>query len=252
MSYVACPRCRLPSTQHYLPDEGVSYYDIGEICAIQEGTHVPVYEILKSGARSGPSTMFSPTVGVTSFASKVQRNDAYNPRPCVILDKAEKSSPDGRIIMICLMATFSRAGRLEDLPEVLQKFCIPFSPHDMCMNHPGIKHIHTTPEWQMRNTWIIAYRYGTFGKIRGRWQNRAPSSPTGSSYRLNGDMLALLNSICSQRKIQWEALSAQDPSLGKRCYEQYKVFRQNLWYKRQDQQENYIQKVTAHCDITSL
>ncbi|KAI0327944.1 hypothetical protein GY45DRAFT_1075227 [Cubamyces sp. BRFM 1775] len=165
--------------------------------------------------------MFSPTVGVTSFASKVQRNDAYNPRPCVILYKAAKSSPGGCII--CLMATFSRAGRLEDLPEVLQKFCIPLSPHDMCMNHPGVKHIHTIPEWQMRNTWIIAYRYRAYGKLRGRWENRAPLSPIGSSYRLNGDMRELLISICMQRKIQWEALSAQDPNLGKRCYEQYKV-----------------------------
>ncbi|KAI0664027.1 hypothetical protein C8Q70DRAFT_887998, partial [Cubamyces menziesii] len=216
-----CPRCRTLSVQQYLPNENAAYYNVGEICAIQEGTHMPVYEILKSGARCGPSTRLSPTVGLTSFPFKANGGNAYNARPCVVLSNAAKSSPNGGCT-ICLMATFSHAGRLEDLPEVLQKFCVPVIPHDLCKIHPELTHIHTTPEWQMWNTWIIAYGYTTYGRITGRWEDRAPESPTGSSFKLDVEMRMLLTSICMQRRIQWEALSAQDPSLAKRCYQQYK------------------------------
>ena len=183
---------------------------------------MPVYEILKSGARSSPSTMFNPTVGLTSFPFKADKGNAYNARPYVVLSNSAKSSPNGGCT-ICLMATFSHAGRLEDVPEVLQKFCVPVIPHDLCKIHPELTHIHTTPEWQMWNTWIIAYGYTTYGRITGRWEDRAPSSPTGSSFKLDAEMRMLLTNICMQRRIQWEALSAQDTSLAKRCYQQYKT-----------------------------
>ncbi|KAI0664029.1 hypothetical protein C8Q70DRAFT_930109 [Cubamyces menziesii] len=133
------------------------------------------------------------------------------------------------------MATFHGSGRLEALPEILQRYCVPVSLHDLI--RPGSTHIHTTPEWYPRNTWVIAYKYKTFGRILGRWQNRKSHRPRESSYMLDFRTHRQLEVICEQRIIQWEAICAQDPNVKQRCYDQYKAIRRQLYDKRKASQQ---------------
>ncbi|KAH9889338.1 hypothetical protein C8Q73DRAFT_707197 [Cubamyces lactineus] len=129
------------------------------------------------------------------------------------MQRTLKTAPNG--CSICLMATFHRAGTLEALPEILQRYCVPVSPHDLVL--PDSTHIHITPEWYLRNAWVIAYQYKTSGRILGRWENRRSQRPRESSYMLDIRTQRQLEAICEQRIIQWEAICAQDPKVKKRC-----------------------------------
>ena len=227
---MSCVKCSSPCTDEFIPPhfnnaDYSRYYQIGDIWAIQEGTHVPVYRILDSGRTGYTGSSYTATAGFVSTppdpagAGNSGAKGRYDPRPCIIMERTLKTSPNG--CSICLMATFRRTGRLENLPEILQRFCIPVSPHDLI--GPNTTHIHTTPEWYTRNAWVIAYKYDTFGRILGRWENRKSKRPKESSYMLDVRTHRQLEVICERRIIQWEAICAQDPNVKQRCYDQYKV-----------------------------
>ncbi|OSC96775.1 hypothetical protein PYCCODRAFT_1472343 [Trametes coccinea BRFM310] len=160
------------------------------------------------------------------------------------------SSPHG--CTVCLMVTFNGSTRLEDLPEVLRVYCIPLAPHGLLRRRPGAKHIHTFPEWPRENTWVIARKFDTYGNLAGRWENRASDDPAASSYTLDRENQAVLAQSEKERRIQWELSCAEDGTLRKRCYDEYKDLRRELHTKRQAENSRCAVQTSGSSSGTSV
>ncbi|OSC96779.1 hypothetical protein PYCCODRAFT_1249166 [Trametes coccinea BRFM310] len=218
MPRVLCLKCLNPVQDEYLPEDGLadSAYKAGDICAIKEGTHVPIYLLLAPGRR---------------VPVQLLNSDDYRPRPCVVLNNRAESddpgpvSPSGRTI--CLMATFNGGTRLEDLPEVLQLNCMPISPHYLCQS--GMRHIHTSPEWPKENAWVILHGYDTEKPFSGHWRNMASQTPNQSFYQLDTETLSAVIRLSKARRAQWEEYCIHDKGMRRRCYAEYQVRSAASW-----------------------
>ncbi|KAI0774874.1 hypothetical protein BD413DRAFT_537293 [Trametes elegans] len=191
----------------------------GNIHKITESPNTPMHEILRiprpssrQSTRSASSTSTVRTSG--SVASTTKSDYQGRPRPCVIMpsDVGPPSSP--KACEICLMATFSQTAALEELPEILQRFCIHISPHPST-NLAGTPHVHTSPRWCKENAWLIAYRFVSKSTIMGRWQE------FDATYKLDLEELAALVDVCQQKRKEWDELIQQDGSVLLRCRKQW-------------------------------
>ncbi|KAJ2998287.1 hypothetical protein NUW54_g7047 [Trametes sanguinea] len=218
MPRVLCLKCLDPVQDEYLP-EGPGY-NAGDIYVIKEGTHVPIYLLLAPG-RHGHARLLN--------------SDDYRPRPCILLnnptEKRQPSRPPSPVgANICLMATFNGGTKLEDLPEVLQLNCMPISPHYLIRSRR--RHIHTSPEWERENAWIILHAYDPKKSFSGHWRNMASQNQNESFYRLDTETLSAVVALSESRKLQWEEYCAHDKEMRRRCYTEYQAIRHKLYLAR--------------------
>ncbi|KAH9846477.1 hypothetical protein C2E23DRAFT_574548 [Lenzites betulinus] len=217
-----CARCRTPHHSQYCPLDPDRFAS-GDIWGISEATRVPIQLILYRNRPAAARN--SREAGLSSKWSVAPKNTGsgkyweYNARPCIMMSAGDPYSSNGH--PICLLATFHGAAVLQDLPEVLRRFCVPISPHPLSAQD-GV-HLHITPEWLKADAWVIAWLYVTYSPLQGRWQNKAPGSSWNSSYKLDDEAFAKLLDLCRERRKQWEELCTQDKELRKRCVVEYKA-----------------------------
>ncbi|KAI9067477.1 hypothetical protein FKP32DRAFT_1755144 [Trametes sanguinea] len=224
MPRVLCLECLDPvRDEYYLPESrsAQTEYHGGDICAIKEGTHVPVYLLLAPGRR---------------IQARLLNSDDYRPRPCIVLNNPTEDSMAGPVPppasgerTICLMATFNGGTKFEDLPEVLQLNTMPVSPHYLAQSR---RHVHTSPEWEKENAWVILHAYDPRKPFQGHWRNLASQIPNQSSYRLDSETLSMVHELAKVRKFQWEEYCNHDKEMRRRCYTEYQAVRHKLYLAR--------------------
>ncbi|KAJ3009100.1 hypothetical protein NUW54_g2907 [Trametes sanguinea] len=224
MPRVLCLECIDPvHDEYYLPERrgAQTEYNGGDICAIKEGTHVPVYLLLAPGRR---------------IQARLLNSDDYRPRPCILLNNPTEDSMAGPVAppasverTICLMATFNGGTKFEDLPEVLQLNTMPVSPHYLAQSR---RHVHTSPEWEKENAWVILHAYDPRKPFQGHWRNLASQNPNQSSFRLDLEALSMVHELAKVRKLQWEEYCAHDKEMRRRCYTEYQAVRHKLYLAR--------------------
>ena len=218
----ACEQCATPMTQRHLFDKalGLYRYAYGEIIRINESVHAPIEPIL------------SPYQQARSLASggspsQTRGRGSKGPRPCVVLTNPgnPRQAKGSKPTKTMLLATFSGIHKFDNLPRVLQHFCMPVSPHSEI--GADVEHLHTTPEWQRDHAWLILRPFYSSGAVSGRWrwQDKNGKRPKECSFRLDGAVLSQVEDICRRRFQEWNTLCSGDKGLayGRECLREYKV-----------------------------
>ncbi|KAI0629484.1 hypothetical protein C8Q77DRAFT_291093 [Trametes polyzona] len=207
-----CPRCADPCLQEFVYKEDI--FEAGEIWAIYESTTVPISLILGyKGNSASENTFFS-----ESYRSPGTSNDGYKPRPCIVLDRGSGEPDPSQGYQICLMTTFHKTQKIEDLPEICQRFCFPVS--SVTVSRANMVHFHTTPEWTWDTSWIIVWVYRTHSELNGRWQNRE-STNARSAYKFDDQMRSELLRLARQCRREWDAFCRSSRGARKRCSKEY-------------------------------
>ena len=122
----------------------------------------------------------------------------------------------------CVMATYHNTHTYDRLPPVLQHFCIPVSPH--CEVSEKVAHLHTSPEWQRRHTWVIARAFFSKGKVLGRWQwlDENYTRTADRSFKIDRQTIDQFWLIEQQKWEKWEEQAADAGYLQAR-YVEYNV-----------------------------
>ncbi|KAH9889316.1 hypothetical protein C8Q73DRAFT_707109 [Cubamyces lactineus] len=208
-----CPRCNSLITTEYTPTGRPGR--VGDICVIRESPNVPVHEILTGLPPTYATDIASDTT--ETVGSDVQATPPYwrgfKKRPCVVTRRRHASSP----IEVCLMATFGHTAALKDIPEILQRFCVPVYPHVI----PHMQHLHTHPEWVREDGWVLARRMHSTAPVSRRWKNVRSETPDESFFKADDEALVLLLEQCERKQEEWEALIQQDPEAPSRCLKEY-------------------------------
>ncbi|KAI0645113.1 hypothetical protein C8Q79DRAFT_969786 [Trametes meyenii] len=232
---VSCDQCRRPPSevQAYQPDFDTKHYEEGDICAIYESMSLPIYKLLtgeppqnRSRASIGFKAWTRSKLRI-SFADSEDVKPPRNPRPCVILERTPITTPSESaspvtLKFICLMATFNDTHELYNLPEVLQHFCIPISPHHLAV--PGKPHVHTSPPWLKENTWLIALPFHSSAEIKGRWGIKRDGTRPKGPFGLTPEALDSINKLMESRAISWANLCLANPRLKEQSLKHYKAF----------------------------
>ncbi|KAI0824975.1 hypothetical protein BC628DRAFT_1376826 [Trametes gibbosa] len=221
MSLAACDDCRLPSMTPYKPNPHL--YAVGDICAIFETPSVPVYLILTQGpppsgstsriyqsARSMLAGLHNAKAAVTgrtsSHSGGSTESSDTRPKPALILQDVilPYEEGDSDKVTVCLLATFRATFHREDLPLILRHFCIPVSPHHLATE--GEVHIHTIPQWEKSESWLIAipFQSKVRERICGRWMDKRKEAEPDGSFKLNVQARAALQIECEMRRQEWE------------------------------------------------
>lgn len=216
MSFDGCDDCHQPSTTPYKPDPQL--YAQGDICAIFESPSVPVYLILTGAPPRSRSTSRIPqstgslmhklkeavTGRTSSQSNRSTGSSDANPRPALILQNVILPCEEGEMtVTVCLLATFNSTVAREDLPLVLRHFCIPVSPHPLATGDEW--HIHTMPQWEKSDTWIIAIPFESKMKhIPERWKDRRREAKPDGSFKLSLQATADLLTECEKRAQEWD------------------------------------------------
>ncbi|KAI0664039.1 hypothetical protein C8Q70DRAFT_944845 [Cubamyces menziesii] len=208
-----CPRCNSLVTTEYTPT-GLPGR-VGDICAIQESPNVPVHEILTGLPPRYPSDTISDTT--ETVGSNVQTTPEYwrgfKSRPCIVTRSSQASVP----AEVCLMATFGHTAALRDIPEILQRFCVPVYPHLI----PSMQHLHTCPEWMREDGWVLARRMLSTSHISGRWRNMRSETPEKSAFKVDEEALLSLLELCERKQEEWDTLVQREPEARARCLTEY-------------------------------
>ncbi|KAI0327937.1 hypothetical protein GY45DRAFT_1362998 [Cubamyces sp. BRFM 1775] len=188
----------------------------GDICVIYESPNVPVHEILTGLApryATGTPSDTTETVG-----TDVQATPEYwrgsKKRPCIV---TKRRSLTPASVEVCLMATFGHTAALKDIPEILQRFCVPIYPHTV----PSMQHLHTCPEWLREDAWVLARRTQSASQISKWWKNNRSETPEKSAFKADEEALLLLLELCERKQEAWEALLQEDPQASTRCLKEY-------------------------------
>lgn len=202
----ACENCAAPATERHCFNRDLKggRYAYGEIIAINESVHAPIDQLFAVPSAHSTAVMSTSSLGLRP------RGDDKNPRPGVVLSIPQRTAKDSNGTKVRLMAGFINIYKLDDLPPVLQQFCMPVSPHyEIGMN---VEHLHTTPEWQKDHAWLILPPYVSSRAVQGRWRWRDANGkrPEGCSFEVDNDTLSQLENIYVRRFKEWSEKCSEE------------------------------------------
>ncbi|PIL33673.1 hypothetical protein GSI_04297 [Ganoderma sinense ZZ0214-1] len=121
------------------------------------------------------------------------------------------------------MATYDGINKLSKFPSVLQLFCIPVSPHNEIQ--PSVEHLHTTPEWQKDDVWLLILAFISAGEVTGRWKwrnQRGKLQNTLSLYVRENELFELAE-IQKRRWKEWSTKCLTEEGYLETCYVEYET-----------------------------
>lgn len=222
-----CPSClhKLSTTQYFPPREDA--YGRCDIICLVESPHTVVYDILRqSRARhySDNASQLSATSTRTGCTDAAGQG-----RPAIVASRVNMKTTSGETqngIKAFLMATFNKTTEVADLPQVLQYFTVPVSPHGAVATNVGTPHVHTLPEWQGVQSLLLIWPINSLGHIVGRWDYMVGDQRVeGSTFKVNVDTLLWLVTSRNERWHEWRTRCAQTKGYLKYCEQEYKVGR---------------------------
>ncbi len=214
-----CARCQALVNEEHIPDADCDTYNPGDIIAIQDSVHVPIFQhILNNRHRNASSRRGSNF----SNGSRVWVDNGRGGRPAIVLEHRPIESPDeSEETVVLLLATYEGDYRLRShLPLVLQFFCIAVYPHStIAEDEAGVFHLHTSPEWSHSKKdatdlhgWLIARQFTSTKPTKGRWKNANRSSwDSESSFTIDHETRMKLLEIVEEKWDEWVASCEQDP-----------------------------------------
>ena len=213
-----CKLCQTPSTPPCFFDPGKGRYEQGEILQIEESAHTPI-DRLFSRITEGAQADLSPRPGMSSV--RFYQDFDRRPRPGMAME-ARRVALTKENTYICIMATYRGIHSFAFLPPVLKHFCLPISPH--CEIDKDVAHLHTSPEWQRRHTWVIARAFFSKGKVLGRWQwlDENYTRTADRSFKIDRQTIDQFWLIEQQKWEKWEEQAADAGYLQAR-YVEYNV-----------------------------
>ena len=212
----ACSLCTEPLKTPHEHSWTVGGARPGEVVVVRESIHAPIDHIFSQ----------------LSAESKDLRSSALDKtqwpgRPGVILGKrqigpAKVATTFVQTTTLCLLTSYDGINQYRHLPEVLNHFAIPVSPHFEIRT--GRSHVHMSPEWQESNKWFVAYPFISTGPIVGRWhwKNEQGSWQKKLSFKLDKSALAELINTCEGKLVEWTT-RCKDPDYLRRTNDEYQV-----------------------------
>ncbi|TFK88031.1 hypothetical protein K466DRAFT_598970 [Polyporus arcularius HHB13444] len=195
-----CARCQALVNEEHIPDADCHTYNPGDIIAIQDSVHVPIFHhVLNNRQRDASSRRGSNL----SNGSRVWVDNGRGGRPAIVLEHRPIESPDGN-------------GRTA--PSNF--FCIAVYPHStIAEDEAGVFHLHTSPEWSHSKKdatdlhgWLIARQFTSTKPTKGRWKNANRSSwDSESSFTIDHETRMKLLEIVEEKWDEWVASCEQDP-----------------------------------------
>ncbi|KAI0697396.1 hypothetical protein C8T65DRAFT_698128 [Cerioporus squamosus] len=150
------------------------------------------------------------------------------PRPAVVTHNPRRIHPIGKQrlppITAYLLTSYRGIHSSKLLPAILKDhFSIPISPH--CEIESCGYHVHTLPEWQKPNRWLIAVPVTSGGTVYGpwEWENARGVGQKDLSFKIGVNDEEELRSICIQRMDVWTEWCAKEEYV-KKCAETYQIF----------------------------
>lgn len=211
-----CNLCTTPITKWYKHDPFAAQYKEGEIVALHESVHAPIDLILKEQGTSRE------TLEVTSGTSK-------GPRPAIIAGsnraiRPSQNRPLPATTRVYLLTSYNKIHTSKLLPSILKDhFVVPVSPH--CEVETSRVHLHTSPEWQDENIWVIVTKFESFGTIAGRWHyvDRRGVRQNDLSFIVAEKDMSKLHTITQARLLHWNARCAAIRDYAGQCGSVYQV-----------------------------
>lgn len=219
----------MPNTRKYRHDPYAPFYRIGDIIIIRDSVHAPI-DALSSGSAYAPIDAAFSGVSQTILqaATALPDTSECKARPGIVVDKDWRNRPLGREpwpekVMVCLLTSYGGIHTSKFLPAILKEFfAVPVSRH--CETITSDFHLHTYPEWQKENAWLIAYPFTSTGEVLGRWEwrNSRGRSEEDGSFKVAAPRD--LEAICDARLNKWtEWQLLYGDEFQDRCEETYDV-----------------------------
>ncbi|TFK91976.1 hypothetical protein K466DRAFT_650688 [Polyporus arcularius HHB13444] len=210
---VACSSCSNPASRWYRHKPFASHFLVGEVVSLRESVHTPIDAIFKTAKLA-----LHPVEGLK----------AGGYRPAIVVDKPRLIHPIGTqelpAITAYLLTSYRDIHSSKLLPAILKDhFAIPISPH--CEIESCTYHLHTSPEWQKPNRWLIAYPVTSGGTVCGpwSWENARGVAQEDLSFKIGVNDMDELQSVCDERMNIWTECCAKKGYLEK-CAETYRIF----------------------------
>ncbi|RPD57882.1 hypothetical protein L226DRAFT_563587 [Lentinus tigrinus ALCF2SS1-7] len=171
----------------------------GDVYTVRESVFTPVYDLLR---------------GCLDGNLRVQANEAYHSkvaeqrfkrRPCIVMQGYHSSPTTPQVRRLCLVGTLDHQP-ISSLPKIFQEFCIPVFPHT-CLED----HIHSMPEWEPKDAWVIAIMFDSSRRLLGKWREEYAGIPART--RTFGVQATLyLKNKCTEKRSLWMTKCRQDPT----------------------------------------
>lgn len=199
-----------------------------DIVAIIQSPHTAVYKLFKE-ARTGINYSSKNSLTSSLRTSVTGGTIAKSPRPAIVQVYSPRDvggSPGtaaGASLAVYLMATYNHTTAFDHFPEVLQRFAIPVSPHWYCDGHV---HIHTTPEWQINDQWLLAFLFDASASDSGRWNFKVDGKRNKEySFVIDPDTMALIDDLRLEALEKWmeKCQGKGGKKFLKECEAEYKV-----------------------------
>ncbi|KAI1786335.1 hypothetical protein LXA43DRAFT_1034253 [Ganoderma leucocontextum] len=218
----ACQSCTTPARERHRFNKTKNQYVNGEIIKINESVHTPIEsKVFKGIAQPKAATLNK------SSSSLRPRGQDKGGRPGVVLSprriRPKKGTEDRTRTYTMLLATYTDIRNFCDLPPVLQHFCVPVSPH--CEICADVEHLHTTPEWQKKNAWLIALPFSSPREVSGRWvwEDENGKRQYECSFRVDTPVCTELLNIHNRKWKEWTAKCAVEDEYVEDRYKEYEV-----------------------------
>ncbi|KAI0697391.1 hypothetical protein C8T65DRAFT_743186 [Cerioporus squamosus] len=230
----ACERCRYPSRTPFKVDPDNYVWEVGDIVMLNESIHLPVDSLLGNRIRSrrqstGPSSMGGSTRG--------------KERSAIVWEIVSEG-----YVRYVMMASYEGLHTHDSLPDILKNhFAVPVSPH--CEIRPEDSHVHTDPEWQARNIWLVAIPFASDGQVASRWGwkdvHRVRQNDRG--FTIEESVWIQLQDTIESRLAEWGEACRSRRGYLRKCKEEYNTFKNPMMWA-QLLAERAREAAAAHAD----
>ncbi len=183
----------------------------GDVYTVRESVFTPIYDLLRNCLEGDLRSQAS-----QAYHAKVTEQ-RFKRRPCILMQDYPASSTTPQARRLCLVGTLEHQP-ISCLPRIFREFCIPVFPHTCAFDD----HIHSSPEWEPTDTWVVAIPFDSSRRLLGKWRDEHAGIPARTR-AFGTEAMLYLKDRSMEKRAEWIMKCRQDPAFAREHFKECRV-----------------------------